>query len=240
MRYKAFLAVLTVVLFAALPVWGQTNGGGQVPEVIKVVGNNSTPVTLNLSLFEQSSNWAGAFMWMHVADPTEVDILSVNGLLAPYTWTSPFGPQSNNTSEFTHWFTTFIPNASQSGTTLSGPRNVFSIVFLPKNTNAGSNSDIDFSFGLGPIFHVTSATVLSTSSFWWPGVPQTQNPSVIMPYHVTTSSFSAAASNFYGWLAGSYSVGIDHIPEPGSMVLLGSGLVCLMVGAAIRRRRRQA
>jgi hypothetical protein len=45
-------------------------------------------------------------------------------------------------------------------------------------------------------------------------------------------------SQFYATLAKTFNIGIDHIPEPVSGVLLGLGVLCAVMGVRSHRRRR--
>lgn len=223
---RVVLVIMCLVL--VVPSWAQGP--------IKIEAPEGTDVTVQLNYSTDTANWAGAFMWLRNWDPSEVDIVSVTGLLGSNkVWSSPFGPASSNSASIQRWFTTFF----QSPTTMSAtPVPIFSVVVRPKNTSTGANSDADFDLGFGPIFHAIASATRYSPDFSWSTIPTSTIAST--QGHMISGSTFVQVSEYYGWLNTAASFGIDHgeIPEPGSMVLLGSGLICLAIG--FRRRRRKA
>jgi hypothetical protein len=50
--------------------------------------------------------------------------------------------------------------------------------------------------------------------------------------------FHFYGSQFYATLARTFNIGIEHVPEPATMVLSGSGLLCAIMGVRSYRKRR--
>lgn len=189
---------------------------------------------------------AGYFLGIHVTDATEVDILGVSGLLRPplaatigfpppVMSPSPFGPQSFNATSvsllWTTWFSAPIP--ANSGTNPPTLTPFFLSVHV-KGTNQGTaaNSDTDFSIFFGPIFHASGSFIVNPSWFVWDSVLAARR-------HINTAQF-IPGSAFFAPFTTTLLYGIEHdaVPEPVSAAMMGGGLAALLIGLAIRRRRR--
>lgn len=125
----------------------------------------SIPIDIHNSSGAVLPNWAGALVQVHLADPSEVDIVAVKvgGVPQPH----PF-PLSGVTtgglpapgSTFAS-FPVFHPSAFASGVSLL-PSSAFPAITLDlvaKNTNPINNSDIDINLKFADIYHQPNVTL---------------------------------------------------------------------------------
>jgi hypothetical protein len=205
-------------------------------------------------------NWAGALMTIHILDPSEVDIDAV-GTADGIVTTEPFGPRSQNLGSLTLPFSVWDPNAPNSGRLqpASAVIPVGGIDVHAKNTDPINNSDTDIVakvyniHHLGPVTQSSQVLTLQPSE-WVYGNPGTNpilaselptappEPGQGVWYHATDIKtfhlFSGPGSNYYAKFVGTINIGIEHVPEPTALVMLGSGVVCAVIGLWTRRRNR--
>jgi hypothetical protein len=200
--------------------------------------------------------WAGAIMKLHILDATEVDIAgffpdpAFTGLAVGPFGTSPFGPSSNNLESaplfFTFWYdgpggTTPLQSGFVSPD--SAWKNLGIMLLHAKNTTPLNNSDIDVTAMFWNIWHIRAGPTgnsqfvqLGPSDFLRQGTPASPYGTWIhVTGHQTFHLTSALASNFYATFANTLFIGVEHVPEPSSAVLLGGGFLAL--GCYARRRR---
>jgi hypothetical protein len=99
--------------------------------------------------------WGGAMMRLHLADPTEVDVLAVADPSGNVT-TLPFGPPSQGVASSSRSFTFFHPGVFGSGIPLTPSVNqpIFTLSLHAKNTLPINNSDFDLTASFANIWHV--------------------------------------------------------------------------------------
>lgn len=182
--------------------------------------------------------------------------------------TNPFGPRSENQQSVAKFFTVWHPLALQSGITLQPSVNepVFDMDVHAKGTTLGQNSDVDVTFMFWNIRHL--GTVPPSHNFtvrksdYVYAHPQTnpllQSELPLEPprpgngrwvhatdtkiFHVTATPGGAPplGSFFYATFLNTATLGIEHVPEPASAILLGCGALSGLVSLVMRRRRRLA
>lgn len=137
------------------------------PSVINLIGPfpDGTVVNRHLTVFNTYPNLSGLLLRIHVADPSEVDILSVTPQLpAAFPGGTVLFP--NVTTPQTLSFQTMV--SILSGVTCCGASNAtLDIAFRVKGTSTGANSDADFTAFLSPILHTVAggfSTLLSQSA----------------------------------------------------------------------------
>lgn len=185
-------------------------------------------------LFGGTSDVAGFLLEIHVTDPSEVDILGVNAVHPAVNLLVGGIPATISPSDvlfFTAWIPS--PTATNSGIFLSTTTTAFDVTVKLLNTNAGTNSDTDFSIFNHAIFHATTSTTIFTSDFFWAGRGQPRQTA-------TSSSFTVSPGSFFAFFTSftSASFGVQHVPEPASLPLMAGGLLCLVIGLRFRRRRK--
>lgn len=220
---------------------------------------NSQPfqTTWGLHTPERINNYAG-FLFSLEFDSHELSFLSVHevgihtggieydgGLVSGVTF-----PGSQSTTQFVSPLAVWIDpsDAMNSGISLSASTLIplFQIVGHAKNTTTQYNSDIDVAaYGLFIVHNPdTLSSVFVSSSFWayksvggfyWATVPGQGTW-----YHYDQSfTTTIPASAFYasgGFLIGGAGFGIEHVPEPASMLLLLGGAGSAVIGRLRRRR----
>lgn len=174
-------------------------------------------------------NWQGALMKIHLFDATEIEggtvTMTVSGFGAG---TAIVGLTSLATSN-----SIFISltNGEQSG--IVPDQVVVNVVasLEPGGTQVGESSDLDFSVMLFDIRHRTftesvvflPSAVITLAGQW---------------LHITDqTTLTRQPSDLRAFNVGNIQVGVDHVPEPATLGLLGSGLLCSLLGCAARRRR---
>lgn len=211
-------------------------------------------------------NWAGALMTVHVVDASEVDIDSLGTFNATGgidIIPDPFGPHSENEQSVTKPFTVWDPLAAQSGIIqpVSAQIPVGRITVHAKNSETGGNSDTDIEIKFYNIHHVppsmeSSNVITLFPSEWVYGTPDFDpielselpslppEPGQGVWYHAndvkTFHLVPGVGSYFYAKFVTSLGIGIEHVPEPTSLVMLSSGIVCAGIGLWTRRRGRSA
>ncbi len=182
---------------------------------------------------------------------------------------SPFGPASNNSQSVAKFFTAWHPLAQASGINIQPSINqpIFDLTVHVKNSDPAGNSDVDATFMFWNIWHIretpgsTFVTLRPTDYVLVPSFIQDQqqlhvqgqsfyqfptnpaHPGTGHWLHLTETAvfhLIGIPSQFYATFANTAFLGIEHIPEPSSAVLLGLGFACTGLGGWYRRRRRQA
>jgi hypothetical protein len=211
------------------------------------------------------AGWAGYKFTVHVLDNTEVDVDAVG----PYPFdasggqeqfhgelpqTDPFGPRSNNDVSHPREWVRFHPLGYQSGIQpTSHQYRVADLKLHIKGTNnPAGNSDTDVQVKLWNIWHVRQSShiaYLKNSDRIYVGpvppppsqtIASGNNPfwqHILEPNPVPIHFFQ---SQFYATLAKTFNIGIDHIPEPATGLLIGLGTICAVMGARSRCKRRAA
>jgi len=153
---------------------GSTTGGTPVPSGGLITDIKTKPlsagqtVTIPIDVHNSSGvplpNWAGVLVEVHLADPSEVDIVSVKvgGVPVPHPFptsgmTAGGGPAPGSTAAV---FTVFHPSAFASGISLQ-PSSAFPAITLDlvaKNTNPINNSDRDINLRFADIYHQPGST----------------------------------------------------------------------------------
>jgi hypothetical protein len=112
----------------------------------------SVPIAIHNSSGAVLPNWAGVLVEVHLADPSEVDIVAVKvgGVPQPHPFPTSGGPGSTAAI-----FTVFHPAAFGSGIALppSGGFPAITLDLAAKNTNRINNSDVDINFRFADIYH---------------------------------------------------------------------------------------
>ena len=183
------------------------------------------------------------------------------------TIVDPFGPASGNLQSVVQFYTAWGPVPPLSGINVTPSVNlpIFDVPVHVKNST-GQNSDVDATFGIWNIWHIrdnpgSTIVQLSQSDYILvrssindiqqlhtpgsqfvfptnPANPETGHWLHILdpvPFHLVGSP----GSQYYATFLNAATLGIDHIPEPTSVVLLGAGTLCMVVGSVFRRRRRK-
>ena len=215
-------------------------------------------------------NFAGALMRVHILDASEVDIDKItmmDGTVIPEPF-GPLSNNSQSVSQLFSVFTAAAANSGRL-LQASSPWNVGTIDIQAKNTSAVTplgvpqNSDVDITVQLYNIRHLLPTTQssgilrLGESDFAYgtalfnPATQQELPPFEIPPgegvwWHiesgqtVTYHLVPGPGSFFYATVVNTLALGIDHIPEPTSMVLFGASVGCAVMGLWSRRRRLMA
>ena len=127
---------------------------GQVISV-PIAVHNSSPVVL--------PNWAGVLVEVHLADPSEVDIVAVKvgGVPQPH----PFPVSGAGPGSTAAIFTVWHPAAFASGIPLQPSSGIPAITLdlVAKNTNRINNSDVDINFRFADIYHQPGYTSIQRS-----------------------------------------------------------------------------
>jgi hypothetical protein len=182
------------------------------------------------------------------------------------------------------YVTLIHPQAQQSG--INPPASHFEqlvdFVFHAKNTNLGSNSDVDVSLMFSDMWHTRERTVPGSTVIHFPNSVRkwsfsniNDDPGSWQPFHITQSQDPihasmyrmpegppisdpnghwahipesllfhnfpgfAPGSNFFAYMAATViGIGIEHVPEPVSLALVGMGVVCASMSVISRKRRR--
>jgi hypothetical protein len=211
--------------------------------------------------------WGGAMMRLHLADPTEVDVLAVADPSGNVT-TLPFGPPSQGVASSSRSFTFFHPGVFGSGIPITPSVNhpIFTLSLHAKNTLPINNSDFDLTASFANIWHVIggsqfasqivvldpSAYVFVTSAItktallhtvnsqieWNPAQPGTGHwLHLDIPF--TFHLTGGPGSNIFATFVNTARIGIEHVPEPTSAALLGLGLGALALSRRFAARRRR-
>ena len=251
------LAIAPVVL--AQPMGGVPGPGPGMPLITDfktppLANSDTFAITLEMHFggpIPPKVGWAGAIMKLHILDASEVDIDSfvpdpafTGAAFGPFGL-DPFGKRSENLQSaplfFTFWYNG--PNGTtplQSGfiSSDSAWKNLGIALLHAKNTTPINNSDIDVTAMFWNIWHIRSGPTgvsqyVVRADFVRNGTPA--NGSWIPGPH-TFHLTSALASNFYATLANTLFIGVEHVPEPTSAVLVGGGFLALALSRYARRR----
>jgi hypothetical protein len=254
---------MTTVAFADVgqPV---TGGTGVDPDIKTplMADSDVTTVTLGVHLPVAVPNWAGALFSVHVGDPTEVDVDTVGACgpnIMPTAIASPFGPRSENVGSQAMMFTAWHMQASASGMSLpaSQVQTFANMCLHAKNTDPIYNSDVDLTvvgWNIRHLFPGPGSTNLTLKpSDWVYGTPNWDpiemsefptdppEPGQGVWYHLNAEKIfhlpGGIGSAFYATLAGTATIGIEHIPEPASGLMVLGGIAGLIMGHRARRRR---
>jgi hypothetical protein len=195
------------------------------------------------------TNFAGLLFDL-TYDGHETSLLNV-GPAAPYQMYGPTGgpldfielPGSISESPTVFPMSVWHPNAAQSGTLVesSGMYPLFWVSGHAKNTTPLNNSDIDITISVWQILHiVNSGTYGASPSDYFYMTMGGQNyemiPGMGTWVHNTHTIVFLPASAFVAtnaWISNVAGYGIEHVPEPVSLLLLVGGAGALLVG---RRR----
>jgi hypothetical protein len=174
----------------------------------------------------------------------------------------PDFPQSTPMVQSVPFFVTYWdPSAPISGRTIPPSEWVPMAAFdlHAKSTNMGQNSDIDMTVMAWCIRHLRSgqgSTQFEQSALVWatshfqpipenplpsfgpePGDPNGHWVHVPFPWHVPVGF---PGSNYVATFLGTVFIGLEHVPEPVTGVLAGSGALLLVCSWGLRRRRMAA
>jgi hypothetical protein len=247
---------------------GGIDNGSMLPPVITDFKTppmrDSDVIQLPLAIHpaQNKPNWAGYRLSVHVLDASEVDVVGVTLADGTY-YPEPFGAWSQNTQSVVKFFTFWAPNAMASGTQVVGSQNIPAgwITLHAKNTDPINNSDVDLALDFANIRHLmpaqaTDTLVLKASwSIWalsqWEPTFLPELPYPVTPgnpdaswKHIpftTTIHFtqSVPGSNFILSALNTAWVGIEHVPEPASVVLLIFGGAAVGMSLISRWRRKR-
>lgn len=262
MRKCGWIAVLAAGLTPAawadsvgpMTGWNGTSFGDiKTPPL---TGSQSWSVPIGYHATSAFPDWAGAnivIKW----DTTEVNFTGVTPM-AGYMVTSPFAPVLTTAGEYSVGaFTVWAPGAFQSGMfngPVSSPFTIANFDFNAVGTTPANNSDNDILFGpfftfpwgfnifhfasTGPFMFLASDMVYLSTAGGNPVMPSTPEPGQGAWFHVASSgALPVQASNFLGtatFFALEGAVGVEHVPEPASILLVLSGAGSLLIA---RRRR---
>jgi hypothetical protein len=270
------LAAALVLAFAPLAFGqgGVATGPGQVDTAFKTPPLlDSDTILIPLDMHPTTAmgapwlGWGGALMNLHLADPTEVDVLAGSNPAGGIT-TLPFGPPSAGVASSSVRFTFFHPAVFGSGIPLTPSVNqpIFTLSLHAKNTLPINNGDFDLTASFANIWHVIggtafasqvvlldpSAYVFVTSNItntgqlhttnslveWNPATPGTGHwLHVDLP--LTFHLTGGPGSNIFATFVNTAKIGIQHVPEPTSAALLGLGLGALALSRRVAARRRR-
>ena len=212
-------------------------------------------------------NFAGFRLKVHVLDGTEVSLdpnstLGPAGTSNP-SFVPPTHPQSTPGQSIPVFGTVWDPAAINSGFDLPGSQQlpVAVLDLHAKRTTPLNNSDIDLTVMVWNIHHVNqgpgSTHITLKESDYMYGAPNF-NPVTLSEfptdppapgqgtwYHVgptvggvkTVHLPGGIGSAFYATLAGTVGIGIEHVPEPATGLVLISGVGTLLFGLRARNRR---
>jgi hypothetical protein len=218
--------------------------------------SDTFPVTLEVhfnAILPPWIGWAGAIMKLHVLDASEVDVdsftvadPSLTGV-GPFG-SDPFGPRSGNLESVPLFFTFWHSQAPNSGIQppVSAWQNLGLAILHAKNTTPANNSDTDLTAMFWNIWHVrpgfgTLSVALRESDYVFQGDRgQTQVPPVGQWAHVTASGnvhLNGVGSTYYATFANTVRIGVEHVPEPASGLLVAGGVLALALGSRARQRR---
>lgn len=199
------------------------------------------------------SNWAGVVIDINI-DPNPKEAQFVGALGAPGFFPTLYGMPtgSGSAAVVTFWHSQWQQSGISNGPA-SSPFPVGDFLFHATHTDPIYNSDIDITFSAWNIWHVTalqSSTSFAVPTSIWLYVPIGAPAGAWGQYPVypgegvwahVTESFTAHVMASALWatnafISGQGGVGVEHLPEPASAVILMGGLGSLWMA----RRRRQA
>jgi hypothetical protein len=220
------------------------------------------------------AGWAGAYVQIHLADPSEVDFVQLAPVAGHFGGSGlyPFGPPSGGSNSAAQFFTLWNSAAPGSGLNVNPSLvvPVGSLLLHAKNTTPINNSDFDLTAVVWNIFHLRGPAPGSTliplpnsayvyanpstnpvpNSFTGFTLPVPASPAPIGSgvwvhqnrlqskfLHVPTGH---PGSLYYALKVGTVKVGIEHVPEPATALLLGAGFALLGASRYLRRQRLQA
>ncbi len=170
----------------------------------------------------------------------------------------PTFPQSTQAATVSHFRTVWHPKAQQSGVSKKATDwvGMARLDLHAKSTDMGQNSDVDMTVMAWCIRHLRpgqGSTQFERSVLVWapshftpqPGNPLPTDPirfddpngqwkHINFPWHVPTNFFG---SQFIATFAGTALIGLEHVPEPMTAALVGSGALLLVCSLGLRWRR---
>ncbi|MEX0613084.1 MAG: PEP-CTERM sorting domain-containing protein [Pirellulales bacterium] len=116
------------------------------------------------------------------------------------------------------------------------------IIHFPESVRIWSHSNVNDDPSSWEQFHITPSQDPQYASFYRiPEGPPIDVPDghwVHIPFSLNFHTYPSPGSNFFAYMAATVlGVGIEHVPEPVSVALLGMGVACASIGAYSRRRR---
>jgi hypothetical protein len=243
----------------------QEGTGGNVFKTPPMADSDTLSISWGIHFYGAApSHWAGVLFKSHVLDGSEVSLTGVTsapGALPPAPWpTPPSGAAGQSVSVSGWWWNTAAPLSgfTPPTSTVVGPVVTWTIHAM--NTTPANNSDVDMSLMFWNIFHIPAGTgsdnvLLQPSDYVWaPGdfVPQPGQPfpSFPLPFddpggrwvHIDFPTSwhipAGEGSWYYAQADGTSFLGIEHVPEPATGLLLIGGAGALF--ASRRARKRQA
>jgi hypothetical protein len=182
-----------------------------------------------------------SYLNLSLAGPhNSLTVQGVTGVFIGLSVQTPLSAQST-LSKLAVWH----PSATNGGTSVSASSimNLFRLNGYVRNTTAQNNSDIDITIVPYVIRHnQTSAMAVLGQSVWMyrTSLGGWAQPGQGTWVHVTTAvSTSLPASAFYafgGTIVNTGGYGIEHMPEPASLLLLLGGAGAMVTGRLRRRR----
>ena len=187
-----------------------------------------------------------------------------------FAYLSPFGPPSSNLTSLPASFNLSAGAPSGLNVSTSSTFFLGDVAIHVKNSTIANNSDIDLTFMLWNIWHLRTGTTFASqiitldpsdriwvpSSINDPSQLHTASSLLALPpggslanpnshwLHLNqpwlihlTGSFG---SGFYATGAGTLNLGIEHVPEPTTGALIGTGFLLLGASRYLRRRRLAA